>query len=144
MAEVKPVSTPMSTATSLDPDKNGEAVDQREYRSMIGSLLYLTATWLDIQFIMCMYVRFQVSPRSSHRTVVQRISGISNTHLNLGFGIPLLHRLILFAFLMLILQVVGLTERTLRVHAIFLNLLLFAGLFENNLQLLNPPHTLSM
>jgi hypothetical protein len=41
MVEIKPVSTPMSTATSLDLDKNGEAADQREYRSMIGSLLYL-------------------------------------------------------------------------------------------------------
>jgi hypothetical protein len=44
MTELKPVSTPMSTATVLDPDDNIEAVDQREYRSMIGSLLYLTAT----------------------------------------------------------------------------------------------------
>jgi hypothetical protein len=51
MAELKPVSTPMSTATSLDPDENGEAADQREYRSLIGSLLYLTMTRLDIQFI---------------------------------------------------------------------------------------------
>jgi hypothetical protein len=44
MAEIKPVSTPMSTATSLDPNENGEAVDQRKCRSMIGSLLYLTVT----------------------------------------------------------------------------------------------------
>jgi hypothetical protein len=51
MAELKHVSTPMSTVMALDPDENGEAVDQRECRSMIGSLLYLTATWLDIQFV---------------------------------------------------------------------------------------------
>jgi isopentenyldiphosphate isomerase len=44
MAELKPVSTLMSVAMTLDPDENGEAVDQREYRSMISSLLYLTAT----------------------------------------------------------------------------------------------------
>jgi hypothetical protein len=50
MAELKPVSTPMSTGTVLDPDENGETVDQREYRSMIGSLLYLTVTQSDIQF----------------------------------------------------------------------------------------------
>jgi hypothetical protein len=42
MAKLKPVSTPMSTTTTLDPDENGEAVDQRKYKSMIGSLLYLT------------------------------------------------------------------------------------------------------
>jgi hypothetical protein len=34
--------------TALDPDEDGEIVDQREYRSMIGSLLYLTVTRLDI------------------------------------------------------------------------------------------------
>jgi hypothetical protein len=48
MAELKPVSTTLSTATALDPDKNGEAVDQSEYKSMIGSLLYLTVTRLNI------------------------------------------------------------------------------------------------
>jgi hypothetical protein len=71
MAELKPVSTPMSTATSLGPDKDGEAIDQREYRSMIGSLLYLTAIRLDIHFAMGLCACFQASPRSSHRTVVQ-------------------------------------------------------------------------
>jgi phage gp36-like protein len=48
MAELKLVSTLMSSAASLGTDEDGEAVDQREYRSMIGSLLYLTATWPDI------------------------------------------------------------------------------------------------
>jgi hypothetical protein len=48
MAELKLVSTPMSTATSLGSDEDGEVVDQREYMSMIGSLLYLTATQPDI------------------------------------------------------------------------------------------------
>jgi hypothetical protein len=42
MDELKHVSTPMSTEASLDPDENGETVEQREYRSMIGSHLYLT------------------------------------------------------------------------------------------------------
>jgi hypothetical protein len=44
MAELKPVSTSMSMATALDPDENSEAVDQREHKSVIGSLLYLTET----------------------------------------------------------------------------------------------------
>jgi hypothetical protein len=48
MAALKPMSTPMSTATSLGSDEDGEAVDQREYRSMIGSLLYLMETRPDI------------------------------------------------------------------------------------------------
>jgi hypothetical protein len=65
MAELKPMSTLMSTATLLDPDENGEAADQREYMSMIGSLLYLTAT------AVCLCMRFHASPRSSHWTVIQ-------------------------------------------------------------------------
>jgi hypothetical protein len=70
MAKLKLVSTPMSSAASLGPDEDGEAVDQREYRSKIGSLLYLTATRSDIQFVMGPCPRFQVSPRSSHWTTV--------------------------------------------------------------------------
>jgi hypothetical protein len=58
MAKLKPVSTPMSMAVALDPDENGEAIDQREYSSMIGSLLYLTVTQLDIQFVVCLCARF--------------------------------------------------------------------------------------
>jgi hypothetical protein len=50
MAEFKLVSTPMSLEKVLDPDENGKVVDQREYRSMIGSLLYLMVTQSDIQF----------------------------------------------------------------------------------------------
>jgi hypothetical protein len=48
MAELKPVSTSMSTIAALDPDENGKAVDQREYKIMIDSLLYLTTTRSDI------------------------------------------------------------------------------------------------
>jgi hypothetical protein len=70
MSELKPMSTPMSTTTVLDPDENSEAVDQREYRSMIGSLLYLMMTRLNIQFTMCLCAQFQASPCSSHRTTV--------------------------------------------------------------------------
>jgi hypothetical protein len=70
MAEVKLVFTPMSTATLLGPDEDGETVDQREYRSMIGSLLYLTVTWPDIQFAMCLCACFQASPLSSNWTAI--------------------------------------------------------------------------
>jgi hypothetical protein len=48
MDDSKPLSTPLSTTTTLDTDKDGEPVDQKEYRSMIGSLLYLMATRPDI------------------------------------------------------------------------------------------------
>jgi hypothetical protein len=67
------VSTPMSFTASLGPDEDGEAVNQREYRSMIDSLLYLTATRSDIQFVVGLCAHFQASPRSSHWTTVQRV-----------------------------------------------------------------------
>jgi hypothetical protein len=70
--------------------------------------------------------------------------GILNTHLSLGFGILLLLRWILLVFLMLILWVVRLIERALLRLVIFLDLLLFAGLLENNRQLPNPPQRLCM
>jgi hypothetical protein len=44
----KPLSTPMSTTTALDADKDREIMEQKEYRSMIGSILYLTVMRLDI------------------------------------------------------------------------------------------------
>jgi hypothetical protein len=144
MTDAKLVPTPMSTMTTLHPDEDGEAVDQREYMSMIDSLLYLTVTRPDIQFIVCLCVRFQASPRCSHQTPIQRIFRYLNTHSNLGFGIPLLHHLILLAFRMLILLDVVLTERALLVPIIFSDSLLFASHLENNLQLLNPLQRLGM
>jgi hypothetical protein len=51
----------MSTTTSLDPDENGEAANQREYRCMIDSLLYLTAIRPNIPFVVCLCARFQAS-----------------------------------------------------------------------------------
>jgi hypothetical protein len=48
MDDSKPLSTSMSTTTALDADVDGEPVEQKEYQSMIGSLLYLTAMRLDI------------------------------------------------------------------------------------------------
>jgi hypothetical protein len=73
MEDSKAMAMPMSTTTTLDADEEGEHVDQKEYRSMIGSLLYLTATRPDIQFSVCLCARFQASPRTSHQQAVKRI-----------------------------------------------------------------------
>ena len=58
---------------ALDADVEGEVMDQKEYRSMIGSLLYLTATRPDIQFVVYLCVRFQASPCMSHHQAVKRV-----------------------------------------------------------------------
>jgi hypothetical protein len=71
MEDSKALATPMSTTTTLDVDEEGEHVDQKEYRSMMWSLLYLTATRPDIQFSVCLCTRFQASLRTSHRQAVK-------------------------------------------------------------------------
>ena len=58
MGEAKLVSTNMSTTTALDANEEGEVVDQKEYRHMIGCLLYLTVMRPDIQFIVCLCACF--------------------------------------------------------------------------------------
>jgi hypothetical protein len=73
MEDSEAMMMPMSTTTTLYADEEGEHVDLKEYRSMIGSLLYLTATRPDIQFSVCLCARFQVAPRTSHWQVVKRI-----------------------------------------------------------------------
>jgi hypothetical protein len=67
------MTTPMSMTTALDVDEEGEHVYQKEYRSMIRSLLYLTATRPDIQFSVCLCACFQASSRNSHRQAVKQI-----------------------------------------------------------------------
>jgi hypothetical protein len=62
----KAMVTPTSTTTTLDADEEGEHVDQKEYWSMIESLLYLMTTRADIQITVCPCSRFQASPRTSH------------------------------------------------------------------------------
>jgi hypothetical protein len=71
MEDSKAMMMLMSMTTALDADEEGEHVDQKEYRSLIGSLLYLTATRPDIQFSVCLCARFQASLRTSHRQMVK-------------------------------------------------------------------------
>ncbi|WVZ83453.1 hypothetical protein U9M48_030599 [Paspalum notatum var. saurae] len=85
MGDSKPMTTPMSTNTALDADEDGEAVDQKEFRWMIGSLLYLMATRPDIQFAVCLCARYQASPRTSHRQAVKRIFRYLKFTPELGF-----------------------------------------------------------
>ncbi|XP_070021600.1 secreted RxLR effector protein 161-like [Nicotiana sylvestris] len=73
MDESKEIDTLIATATKLDIDELGSSVDQKLYRSMIGSLLYLTASRPDIVFSVGFYARFQENPKESHFTVVKRI-----------------------------------------------------------------------
>ncbi|GJR58687.1 hypothetical protein Tco_1500849 [Tanacetum coccineum] len=63
---VKTTSTPIQTNKALLKDEEAEDVDVYLYRSMIGSLMYLTTSGPDIMFAVCACARFRVTPKVSH------------------------------------------------------------------------------
>jgi hypothetical protein len=71
--KVKPIKMPMGTIGHLDLDLGGTSIDQKVYRFMIRSLLYLCASGPDIMLSVCMCVRFQVTPKDCHLRAVKRI-----------------------------------------------------------------------
>jgi hypothetical protein len=73
MKDAKPIKAPMGTNGHLDLDTGGKSVDQKVYRSMIGSLLYLCASRSDIMLSVCMCARFQAGPKEVHLRAVKRI-----------------------------------------------------------------------
>nr|GEV97283.1 ribonuclease H-like domain, reverse transcriptase, RNA-dependent DNA polymerase [Tanacetum cinerariifolium] len=73
LTEGKSASTPIDTEKPLLKDPDGEDVDMHTYRSMIGSLIYLTSSRPDIMFAVCACARFQVTPKASHVYAVKRI-----------------------------------------------------------------------
>jgi hypothetical protein len=64
MKDVKPAKTPMGTEDHLDLNKGGKSIDQKAYRSMIVSLLYIFASRPNIMLSVCMCARFQSNPRN--------------------------------------------------------------------------------
>jgi len=73
MESCKAATTPMSTNCYLSADEVGTIVDQTKYRGLIGSLLYVTASRLDIMFVVCLCARFQSSLKESHLKAAKRI-----------------------------------------------------------------------
>ena len=65
--------TPMAANAKLTNDPSGESVDVTLYRSMIGYLLYLTASRPDIAFSVGVCSKFQSNPKISHLNAVKRI-----------------------------------------------------------------------
>ncbi|GJR28414.1 putative ribonuclease H-like domain-containing protein [Tanacetum coccineum] len=71
--DVKSASIPVDLKKPLVKDGDADDVDVHLYRSMIGSLMYLTASRPDIMFAVCACARFQVTPKTSHLLAVKRI-----------------------------------------------------------------------
>ncbi|GJS02978.1 putative ribonuclease H-like domain-containing protein [Tanacetum coccineum] len=87
-AIAKTASTPIKTNKALLKDEEVEDVDVHLYRSMIGSLMYLTASRPNIMFVVCAYARFQVTPKVSHLHVVKRIFRYLKGQPKLGLWYP--------------------------------------------------------
>ncbi|GJW38232.1 putative ribonuclease H-like domain-containing protein [Tanacetum coccineum] len=87
-ANVKTASTPIETQKPLVKDEEASDVDVHLYRSMIGSLMYLTASRPDIMFAVCACSRFQVTPKSSHLSAVKRIFRYLKGKPKLGLWYP--------------------------------------------------------
>ncbi|GJY30951.1 retrovirus-related pol polyprotein from transposon TNT 1-94 [Tanacetum coccineum] len=83
-----PVDTPMVERTKLDEDLSGIPVDQTQYRSMIGSLMYLTASRPDLVFAVCMCARYQSKPTKKHLEAVKRVFRYLQGSINMGLWYP--------------------------------------------------------
>ncbi|GJX69803.1 zinc finger, CCHC-type containing protein [Tanacetum coccineum] len=87
-ATLKTASTPMEPNKALVKDEEADSMDVHLYRSMIGSLMYLTTSRLDITFVVCASARFQVTPKTSHLHVVKRIFRYLKGQPKLGLWYP--------------------------------------------------------
>nr|GEW39167.1 uncharacterized mitochondrial protein AtMg00810-like [Tanacetum cinerariifolium] len=88
LTERKSASTPIDAKKPLLKDLDGEDVDVHTYRSMIGSLMYLTSSRPDIMFAVCACARFQVTPKASHLHAVKRIFRYLKGKPHLGLWYP--------------------------------------------------------
>ncbi|GJR87896.1 putative ribonuclease H-like domain-containing protein [Tanacetum coccineum] len=86
--EVKTASTPIETQKPLLKDEDGKEVDVHMYRSMIGSLMYLTSSRPDIMFAVCACARYQVNLKVSHLYAVKRIFRYLKGQPKLGLWYP--------------------------------------------------------
>nr|GFA74499.1 hypothetical protein [Tanacetum cinerariifolium] len=87
-SDVRSANTPMDKENPWGKDGPGKDVELHLYRSMIGSLMYLTASRLDIMFVVCACARHQVTPKECHLHVVKRIFRYLKGHLKLGPWYP--------------------------------------------------------
>ena len=86
--DCKEAKTPMSTATKLEINSNEKYVDISNYRGLVGSLFYLTASRPDILFSTCLCARFQADLKESHLIAIKRIFGYLKRKPNLGIWYP--------------------------------------------------------
>ncbi|GJS42984.1 retrovirus-related pol polyprotein from transposon TNT 1-94 [Tanacetum coccineum] len=82
------IGTPLATKPNLDVDLSGEPVDQSNYRSKIGSLMYLTSSRPDLVQAVCYCARYQARPTQKHLKEVKRIFKYLKGTINMGLWYP--------------------------------------------------------
>ncbi|GJR42069.1 retrovirus-related pol polyprotein from transposon TNT 1-94 [Tanacetum coccineum] len=88
LADSASMKCPMLLPNNLGPDESGVSVNETLFRGMIGSLMYLTASRLDIQFSTCLCARYQANLKESHIVAVKRIFRVLKGTPNLGLWYP--------------------------------------------------------
>ncbi|GKB03293.1 retrovirus-related pol polyprotein from transposon TNT 1-94 [Tanacetum coccineum] len=78
------VDTPMVENNKLDEDLQGTPVDATLYRSMIGSLMYITSSRLDLIYAVCLCARYQAKPTEKYLNAVKRIFRYLKRNINMG------------------------------------------------------------
>ncbi|GKC09778.1 putative ribonuclease H-like domain-containing protein [Tanacetum coccineum] len=78
------VDTPMIETKKLDEDLQGKSVDATLYRGMIGSLMYLTASRPNLNYVVCLCARYQAKPTEKHLQAVKQIFRYHNGTINMG------------------------------------------------------------
>ena len=99
MQDYKPIGIPMVIGCNLSNIDDFRNVEQKIYRSMIGSLLYVTTTRLDVMNAVCQVDRFQSSPKSSHLLAVKRILRYLKGATDYGLWYPKGNNLDLYSFI---------------------------------------------
>ncbi|GJW40025.1 retrovirus-related pol polyprotein from transposon TNT 1-94 [Tanacetum coccineum] len=84
LGQIDSVDTPMVEKSKLDEDLQGTPIDATLYRGMIGSLMYLTSSRLDLIYAVCLCARYQAKPIEKHLNAVKQIFRYLKGTINIG------------------------------------------------------------
>ena len=98
MEDAREVAIPIATGTKLSKGTDEKSVNQKEFRKLIGSLLYLTATRPDIVYAVTLCARYQSDPKESHLMAAKRILRYIKGTVNYGLHYGRTDGLALYGF----------------------------------------------
>ena len=124
----------MATTTNLDKDEQGTNVNIKLYRSMICSLLYLTASRPNIMFSMCLCVRFQSCPKEFHLIAVKNIIRYLMGTIEMGLWYPKIGQFSMMSYSDVDYAGCRVNRKSIVALVNFLEIILFPGLPRNKIQ----------